>query len=263
MVVNSILLLFIFLLITATFLALNPKATESILRYLDIQVMGSMQGKRGTSSRLSMLYDLFQQLVIIIILCSAIILSNLKKFTTDFKKNSEIVSPLILFLLIGLSASIPLMISPRLSAYYLVPALPFFAIFFAMLISENVYSNFAGINQHLFWVRFISYFSYALIGTIIIYSILNFGNACRDNLLINDVNAIGKIVPSKSIISLAESQSENWNLMGYLQRKFQISVDLSGKQNEYLLVEKNVSTVAGYKNTGVKLTGFILFRHIP
>jgi len=262
MITNSFLLLLTLISISVIYLILNHKALESISNYLHTQVLASIEGKGRVGSRFALLYDLLQQILIMMIICATLILLNLKNFIKVIKQNKGIFHILLLFFLIGLSASLPLMISPKLSAFYLVPSLPFFAIFFALMISDIVNTYMGRINHRSLKFKFLDYFSYLLIVSVATYSIINYGNTCRDKELIADINKIGNILPVKSTISVQQSFYSRWSLMGYFQRKFQINIDRSGRQNEYLLIEKTEPEIDGYEDTELQLLKFKLLKHI-
>lgn len=261
MITNSFLLSLTLITVFVLYLFLNHRALESLSNYLHTQVLTSIEGKGRIGSRFALFYDLFQQIIMMMILCATLILLNLKKFIKVIKRDKEILQILLLFFIIGLSASLPLMISPKLSAFYLVPSLPFFAIFFALMISDIVNTYIRSINHRSIKVKYFKYLSYLLIVSVAIYSIINYDNKCRDEELITDINKIGNILPVKSTISIGRSLNQDWSLLGYFQRKFQINIDQSGRQNEYLLIEKKESEIEGYEDTKLQLLKFKLLKH--
>jgi hypothetical protein len=101
-----------------------------------------------------------------------------------------------------------------------------------------------------------------VITSAVMYSALNYGNTCRDEEMIGDIKKIGSVLPAKSTISMAESLSEEWSLMGYFQRKFQINLDPSGTHNKYMLIDKNSPAIDGYKEIELRLSKYKLFNKL-
>lgn len=252
----------IFTGLAALFLVSSTNAFASLSDYIDTQVITSLEGRGRVGPRLALLYDLLQQLVIIMLICAAIILSGYKRFTRTFKEEPETGRIMLFFFLIGLSASVPLMISPKLSPFYLVPSLPFFSIALALLIADLV-SAFLERMKTRRWVSvMVGTAGYGLIAFTVVYSAMHYGNSFRDKEMIGDIHRIGAVLPAKSTISVAESLSQEWSLMGYFQRKFQINLDPSGTHNKYLLIDKNRPAIGGYEEIELRLSKYKLFKKL-
>jgi hypothetical protein len=262
MIANTAWLALIFTGLSALFLFVNASAFESLSNYLGTQVITSLEGKGRVGPRLALLYDLLQQLVIIMMICAVVIFANYKRFTREIKLEHETRRMMLLFFVIGSAASVPLMISPKLSPFYLVPSMPFFAIALALLISDLVYAYLERMNKQASVAKFLGYFGYVVITSAVMYSALNYGNTCRDEEMIGDIKKIGSVLPAKSTISMAESLSEEWSLMGYFQRKFQINLDPSGTHNKYMLIDKNSPAIDGYKEIELRLSKYKLFNKL-
>ena len=263
MVINTILLMVITSAIAAIYLVFNRPAVDSLSEYLHTQVLTSIEGRGRIDSRIALPYDLLQQLILMLAACAAIILSCLKNFISGIRQEKDTVRLFTLFFVIGLSASLPLMISPKQAAYYLVPALPFFAISFSVLVAAPVTGYISRINPRALTFRILRYGNYLLVASTILYSVANFGTICKDKELITDVNRIGWLLPAGSTISVLPSLYQEWSLMGYLQRKYEINIDRSRKLNEYLLIERESPVAEGYDDTSLPLLKFKLLRKHP
>ncbi|MEI7663083.1 MAG: hypothetical protein WCK34_12825 [Bacteroidota bacterium] len=263
MVANTILLIVATFTIATIYLVFNRPAVDSLSQYLHTQVLTSIEGRGRIDSRIALPYDLLQQLLLLLAACTVIILSGLKKFISGIRQERDTIRLFILFLFIGLSASLPLMISPKQAAYYLVPALPFFAIGFSMLVAAPVAGYLSMINPRAMTFRILTYGNYLLVVSAILYSVANFGTICKDKELITDVNSIGRLLPAGSTISVLPSMYQEWSLMGYLQRKYEINIDRSRKLDEYLLIERESPVAEGYDDTFLPLLKFKLLRKHP
>ena len=92
------------------------------------------------------------------------------------------------------------------------------------------------------------------------YAVANYQHFCRDEVLLADVKAIGRFLPRESIVSVSPSLYQAWTMMGYLQREFQISVDRSEQQHEYLLIEVDEPIKETYSDTQLPLKKFKLVK---
>ncbi|MFK7775642.1 MAG: ArnT family glycosyltransferase, partial [Saprospiraceae bacterium] len=115
---------------------LFPEALNSINIYLDTQLFASLKGDRRLYYYQSNRFFIIGQLLIVLLpmlitYFGAIILERLFDTQVSAFKEKKLG---FLFILIGLSASIPLIISPRQAMPYLIPALPYFSIGIGILI---------------------------------------------------------------------------------------------------------------------------------
>lgn len=201
MLINSLIMLTVFFTISALFLYINEPALGSLTKYFNSQVLESLQGKRVVVQRWFIMSVLLRELLIIITITIVLVLMYYKKSFLQIKKESKAIGNFILFILIGLSASAPIMISPKQLGFYIVPSLPYFAIGFSMLIAHIVSAYLDRINQISLGFKLFKYLGYSLIFLSIFLSTINYGNYTRDKLLIHDVKLIGENIPVGSTIS--------------------------------------------------------------
>lgn len=160
----------------------------------------------------------------------------------------------ILFILIGLSASLPLIITPKQNYNYLIPSLPYFTLGFGVLIVPIINSFLGRIR----WREKVLQKITTILGIILLISLIysglqikdvkssrliNYkysivpnrirkwifpyaaGRISREEFLISDIHAIGGLLPRRTIISIPESLWEDWNYHAYFARIYEISLD--------------------------------------
>ena len=195
--------------------------------YIQKQVLDSVNGLYTTSSRFWIVISLFQQLLIPIII-TAVLLFIAKKNKVQIKYRKEAV----FYFCIGLSASLPLMISLKQSEFYLYPSLPFFAISFALLLANPVLFFLSKINQ-----KKANGFFIGGIFVVVCYSFFVFKNAERDKLLIADLSTV--FADNKKIKSVALSDEilKNYSLIGYAKRYHH--VEFCSKYTASYLLKEN------------------------
>jgi hypothetical protein len=165
-------------------------------------------------------------------------------------------------MLIGLSGSIPLLVTLEQRSFYLVPSIPFFITGFTILVSGFIFSYYERIkiNRTLFMT----------VNTIIVLiaiglTVKNWGTIGRHKELLEDVYAAGKYVPAGSQLQASSDQYSNWSLYLYFKRYFDIDVlikyDTSYSRNYFLKSKSdNGNYSAQYLEIPVKLNEYVLYQ---
>lgn len=259
-IIRSLILIMITAIIAASFFYFNTAAKENITNYLNTQVMESLSGKRVVGNRLYIMGVLLEQLIITLVISLTLIGLKYRFSLSKLKKDSSTFKVFLLFIVIGLSASVPIMISPKQLKFYIVPALPYFALAFSMLIAQIVAIYLNRINTE---ARSFSVFrlqAYVTIPLLIIFSVINFGKTSRDQDMIHDVDRMGEYLPNKAIIGISRSLHESWNFMGYCQRKYQISLDRTDTQRDFYLTTRSETINRKCEKVEIELREFELYK---
>lgn len=235
-----------------------PGLGDSMLAYLDRQLLPALSNEREitTSNRFSILGKLLLDISIMIIV-SGIIVYGIKSNKFSYSKISK--KNFIFFILVGLSASLPLIVVLKQRKFYLIPSIPFYALAFGFVIVENIES----LLNNIKWKRYLLYnrLTSCLIGLVIIISLFSFGKYSRDSVLIRDVTAISKSIPRGSIISADQKMMREWSLIAYLSRIGYISLS-SDIASDYILVEDEGDIVVpfGYSLMNVDLLKYKIYK---
>lgn len=260
-ILNSLILLLAFISIFLLLIGLNEPALESLTKYIETQVLESLRGERVVVSRWFIMIALLREIVIMFIVTVFMILIYYRKSFKQIKNEPKAIRFFLFFLLIGLSASVPIMISPKQLSFYIVPSLPYFAIGFSILIAHIVGNYLNRIDQNSIWLKLFRVTGYLLLSISILLSVVNYGKYCRNEEMIKDVVTIGNYLPAKSTIDISKPLYQKWGLMGYFQRKFYINLVRSGNlQHNYLLKEINEPLQAGYKKEELNLLKYQLLK---
>ena len=239
----AIMLLFIFQ---------DDQARKFIFEYINIQVIDSIKGNKIIDPRYFVITRLFRELLgpflLLLIIFGVAFLKKKKNIFLLYKKEDW---QLFLFLfLIGLSASLPIVISPKQMGFYLLPSLSFFVLAISVLITPLIIDFCTRkINVQTFQTVRISFFT----GLITIFAWahhINAINPIRDKELLADVKALGKHLNKEITINIDEQLFINWSLIGYLQRYYYINVEaVKISKHKFMLKPKNSS----FDNTGYQL----------
>lgn len=154
------------------------------------------------------------------------------------------------FLLLGFAASLPIMMTSVQRGFYLVPSFPYFAIAFAILLSDWLNPLYSGIrfyqkNQGLLRIVF-SVLLLSSIGILICQA----GSPGRDRDILSDCYAIGEIIPEGSTQCI--QLEDEWSLTFYLLRYFDVSLYYGLNDCEYSIKYSDNNSNANATYSGQK-----------
>lgn len=202
-------------------------------KYLEQQLLPSLRGEREITSdhRYDILLDLLSEVAVPLGLAMLIYAVNRR---TDRLRQIDKRKALFL-LLIGLSAALPLMISLKQRRFYLLPALPYFALSIAAISYPYVHALVANLPS---WSRRLS----AILGLLLIvgstiWMRLQAGSTMRDHELIHDCIALRDQVSEGDLISADHALCNQWIVHAYLARYTRVSLTRDRQQAKQLSSE--------------------------
>ncbi|MFH1004774.1 MAG: glycosyltransferase family 39 protein [Bacteroidota bacterium] len=227
------------------FLLTDEKIFESITSYIQHRVIYSIETQTTVENHLYLIYRLFCIELLPCILFAVLLIIFTSKKIQKKEKNSflQIKKHFFFFLLVGISASVPLIVTLEQRGFYLVTSFPYYAIALASLISPNIIFLLQKIHVENFYFRFFKIVSIFLLVSVIIYSSFQIGKVGRDKEMIHDIHLIGKIVPHGTKIGSTAELWQEWSLQEYLIRHYYICTDSKiSSDNEYVILEstKNI-----------------------
>lgn len=242
--------------IACIFFLTSPEALTCIQTYLETQVKQSLAGERETDNRFFIIKTLLTEALFPILLSVASIIYGRFKFQST---DENVYQRAYLFLALGLSGIIPIMVSPKQLGFYLIPAIPFVV----MALSAFIIENFKLYNFKLIATLKKTIVLAGLAGfiSVIVLSVNLYAHPIRDKVMLEDAEIISKsIKPSKSICAGNEFLAE-WSLMAYLKRYH--SVELRFKNcNTNFLLSKIDSALDSNLVLAKKLNKYFIYRSI-
>ena len=166
----------------------------------------------------------------------------------------------LFFALVGLTGSLPLIVTLEQRSFYLCTTFPLFAVSIAVLCASNFSSWFKALDANTRAFKIFRVVTIFLLVATIIASLAQIGKTKRDRELLHDVYAIGHALPSNIIIGMDGNLREEWSLIGYFSRYFNISLEPGSTEREYYLAEKSVEAPEGFEETGLGLVEYRLYR---
>jgi hypothetical protein len=213
--------------------------------------------------RLEIVVRLFYELLpLVLITLITFAFNRFKLLKTTLKENGKYF---LLFAGLGFSGTLPLTLTMVQKGFYMVPAFPYFALAFAVLLSLIIRAALKKVKVANSGFRIFTLLSLFTLITVGIKTFQKFHSIEREEMIITDVYEIGKVVPKYSVLTVHESMYDQYNfiLQGYLVRYLNVSI--SPYDNfEYFLKEKSSTEPApiNYKKVELNLKKYELFRQI-
>ena len=220
---QTTLLLAVFIGLMAATIILIPDSAVMFSHWLDRQVVQSINGERGSVNRFFILKRFVQEILPALGVIVVLLLVNGKKGLLAIRKKSQYQQHALLFLLIGLSATLPLMISPKQHDYYLIPALPFFV----LALTAFSYPLVAHLSEKLRGKRkiiaIVNSVLIVAIAVVMVFSVATKDQLFRDKQTILDVKKIHEYTGSNVHVLVKKELIHDYILGAYLQRYYTIT----------------------------------------
>ncbi|MEM9917149.1 MAG: hypothetical protein AAF990_03595 [Bacteroidota bacterium] len=234
----------------------SVEAQAALAAYWDTQLLASLSGERRQyyfqENRLFIIGRLLWVLVPMLLACVLSLRINRWRVWAP--------SHVKLFLAIGLTASLPLTLSPRQALPYLLPAIPYFSLAFA-LVSVPLVQYIGGFRfeKRAKWLQSLqALILVAVFATLFMAAKKYRQPNQRDAHLLEDVQLIGEWVGPEAVIA---SDTFDMYISGYLMRLHKISLDTAHQDREFLLRAKSGTIIPmGYNKLPLSTQLFDLYQ---
>ncbi|MBK7817358.1 MAG: glycosyltransferase family 39 protein [Sphingobacteriaceae bacterium] len=240
----------------------SPSARESLYNYFVLRLLKRVNDVHTTTYYLDTLVRLVMEsgIMIGIVLIVRLLTRKLELERTDHSKKA------ITFLMIGLLGVLPLMLTLVQKGFYMVPALPFIAIGFAILIAPQVNMLLFKLEQSKFSGALKVVFVMLAI-TAITLPILNLGKSSRDKEKLEDISILATAIPAKSVINCSPELLTDWSLQTYLSRYYFISLDINSSHDLCVYSKEEFNSkkqelLQNYEVLSNELSHYVLLKHI-
>jgi 4-amino-4-deoxy-L-arabinose transferase-like glycosyltransferase len=237
MLLDSLFLVFTTAIIFASIYFLIPQAESAINSYIQRQVIGSLSNIQTVDNRLYILGRIFMELSPLLLASALIILISIRKkiaWKENYKKS-------FYYLLIGLSASMPIMVSMKQSGFYAVPAFPFLVLALSFLISPFIHHYYLKWETKKPWFKTLKILSILLFLAALISTAYFINKPLRDKHKIEDVHAITQEIENNNSLFIEDGLYSDWSLHGYFYRYHSISLHTVDAQSGDFYIQDKTS----------------------
>jgi 4-amino-4-deoxy-L-arabinose transferase-like glycosyltransferase len=260
-------------------LLIDPEARGYADRYLHFQLFASLAGDRGGSSGgWHGLWSLFRVNFFPLLIAALILSARLRSRHSIPEMGCPMPEPrrkryrnAAFLFTIGLSASLPLLVSPRLNSFYFNPSILYFAAAAAMISAPALLSQISALSD--VWLRRSNLALLAGVVAAILSVGLAVGKPGSDKIKLEDAQKIADhICPvagrCQPIVAACGSAGEDWQLHAYLERYYHVSLKKEGDPSaqdgtSFILVSQDcpIPSSVDYYDVEARLSNYRLFRH--
>ncbi len=194
-----------------------PPAQTFFKHYFQEQILGSINApNEGSGERFDLVRIVRKELI------PLAIVGILFLFFTRFKviKTTLNTQKVWFWVLIWLSATLPMFISRKLSANYVVPSMPFAALALAQMMLPTLTAALARVREEARWVVGLQRFCKVVLIGLVVYctSIAGKTQAGREQDLIEDMKILSQHIPPRAEVRVCESMMKDFCIHAYFQR---------------------------------------------
>jgi 4-amino-4-deoxy-L-arabinose transferase-like glycosyltransferase len=234
-----------------------PQSYQSLAGYFQKQIVGSLTQVQTVSSRFFIVGALFAQQAIALGLCLVFWL-----FSRKLKGRLQFNPTWFWFLiLLGLAGVLPIMVSLKQRAFYILATFPFFSLALAYAFKEPVYALTLRLRSKPF---ILSGMAMLFLVISLFLNLRQINSVGRDAQEIHDVRLILQKLPPHTTVSIPPGLHGNWSLHGYFHRYGTLSLDPKNPHPFYLARKNSTASVpVGYQKVPLGLQAYALYQQVP
>lgn len=238
---------------------------EAIQRYLAAQLFASLSGARGHYGGG---FYVFRKILgvngysLAILALASLAAWRWKLGKSGAEVNRSRFKRAAFLILIGMSASLPIGLSPRVANFYFNTSLLFYSAGLAILVAPVFMDALSCLREGQ--AKVLRFCSLLFLTASIVIVVANVGRPGADARTIEQAAAIkGFVCPNtadcKPIISVCQNAWQDWALHTYLQRYYKISIVRQADIDaDFVIAEETCSNLQGLKDTGVDISPYLL-----
>jgi len=214
-----------------------PSAHESLTAYFNQQIVTALAGEREVSgSSITIVVALVQGVWLPMTVAIALIALAAREWVAPSSRDRQIA---VVFTLIGLSGTLPMLISPKQTGHYLMPAVPFYAIGCAAIAAGTARSLLGRTSDRgALMLR-----TLAIALAAVAFAAIWVPAVERDPRRLADLDRIAANAPRGQTIGICPAANSDWLLHAWMQRRFLISLD-AGAPRAHQWFLKSTDTAA-------------------
>ena len=200
-----------------------PKSLPYLKDYIQLQVIGGGLHETTASTRFYIVFSLLQQLIAPFVIVLALVICKAKN-----KVNNKVFEfPLdrawfYIFLILGLLGVLPIMVSVKQRDFYMLAAMPFFALACGHITLSMVTLWLPRMTSQVRRWMTLGAVGVLLIGLVL--NVIHIGKYGRDEALIEEVKAQVAAADGKTIIEITPEEYTQWAKHAYYMRYGKISL---------------------------------------
>ena len=223
-VIDTLLLMVSLAALAGLMFLIFPDSYPYMKEYIQLQVLGSGLHESTVGSRFYIVFRLMQELIVpLVLLVLVFVLRKLLRVTVKVFEYPDDKTMFWIFLFLGLSGVLPIMVSMKQSGYYMVAAFPFFALALSHLVLATI-----NILLSQCWPScrtWMMIVSCCVIIAGLVLSAFRIGKYSRDEALIEDVKEVLATTDGEQVLGITQADYQQWAWHAYFMRYGKVSLD--------------------------------------
>lgn len=223
--IDTLLLIVTLAVLSGLMFLVFPASFTYLKDYINLQVIGGGLHEATVTTRFFIVFSLLQQLIVpAVIIVILLIIRKIVK--TDNIKIFEFPPDrkwFLVFLIVGLCGVVPIMLNVKQRDFYMLAALPFFALACAHLSLSMANAILLEINPKT--KKWMTLGSCCVLVLGLVLNIIHIGKYGRDEALIEEVKQRIAEADENNIIEITPEQYHNWAAHAYYMRYGKISLN--------------------------------------
>ena len=201
-----------------------PTAHHSLAAYFNVQIVSALAGEREVSGNsFTIVIELLQGVWLPMAVAIALTAIAARAWVPPSPRDRLVA---LAFTLIGLSGTLPMLISPKQTGHYLMPAVPFYALGAAAVAVETLRSLADRLSSRGIGALRILTAAVALIALAAIW----IPAVERDPVLLADLDRVAVHAPRGDTVGICPAANGDWLLHAWMQRRFVVSLDANASR---------------------------------
>lgn len=237
----------------------SKDAADSLSRYASINYFSEIPSARVFFDRFDVIFRIFWELlpnVIVVLLSWAWFSYKGIDWKESLVRNKNYI---LLFLFIGLSGSLPLILYLEQKGIYISTTLPFFAIAMALMIAPGWKKLLVKVDIDTTIFKSFKFIFGTLIVLVLAISAMLWERPQRDGEILNEIHVISEFTGDGVVISVNKGVWNNWAAQAYFMRYHQISLSPSNHE-EFMILDGGELPPLEYVFVDLNLENYRLFR---
>ena len=207
-------------LLCGALLYVGGESRESLSRYLHEQVVSALAGRREVSAGpLTMVGALVEGVWLPMALVSGMLVVMARRWTTPPSRGRSVAAA---FTLLGLCGTLPILVSPKQTGHYLMPAVPFYAIGAAAFVAPTAADLLNRLRAGRSAVALRVLAATVAVAAGVAAALPAFE---REPARLAELDRLAAVAPRGATVGICPSTNGDWGLHAWFQRRFQMSLD--------------------------------------
>ncbi len=211
-------------------LLLNEDAQRSLYNYVYLRLFKRINDVPTTNTYFDTFFRLIQESLIM----AGLVVMVRYYYTKQKLTRASLDHLAYTFFFIGLLGILPLMLTLVQKGFYMLPALPYIAFGFSLLMANETVFLLQKAFHTQKRVMILTNVAFGIALLAIVLSASNIGKYSRNEELLTDLHKVGSLVPQHEVINCTYDLQKDWSLQTYLSRYYYISIDTNTPHTYYL-----------------------------